>query len=103
MATTTGAARVLFNVFEETDPIAIPTSSETLTASTCWLEEIVITGVTSTATVTITDGNDVPIISAITMDPGTIYQKDFGSRKMPAGIKWIASGAGPVGYLRWKR
>ena len=103
MATTTGPALVLFGVHEETDPIAIPAVTEVLTATTCWLEEIVLTGATASRTVTITDGNDVPIISGITMDVGTIYQKELGSRKMPNGIKWVASGAGPIGYLRWKR
>lgn len=103
MPTTVQPARANFSVFEETVPVAVPTSSETLTAVDCWLEELTLSGTATSGNVTITDGSDVPILNAITIDNGTIYQKILGARYMPGGIKWSSSAAGPVGFLRWKR
>ena len=104
MPTIVQPARSTFNVWQETVPVSVPNAaSETLVTTDVWIEELVLTGTAaSVVTVTITDGSDVPLIKDISLAKGDMYQKILGARYCPGGIKWQASAAGIVGFIRWK-
>lgn len=104
MPTNIESGRANFNVWQEAGPDYIPQTQEAVSLLTVWVEEITLTGTTgASVTVTVTDGNDLPLVKDVPLAKGEIYQKVLGARKCPGGIKWSASAdLSVVGFVRWK-
>lgn len=87
----------------ETVPEVIPGGGgEVLIASDVHVLEIHLNA-SAAATVTINDGNGLPIVPAtLPMSAKTEYIQEFTGRLCPLGMSWTSSdGASIVGYIRW--
>lgn len=91
-----------FGLRRHLEPDFVPSSATDVVGADCYVEEIVLTGVTS-ATVTIWDKQATPklLASAVSVDAGDVLVMRFDGRYCPGGVRWQASAANAcVGYMR---
>lgn len=91
---------------QEIIPVAVPTSAEDVISESVYLEFMHLTnGGSATVDVTINDKQGTPLeVFRVTVDPKAPVSWNPGHRRYcPGGIRWSASAAGVIGYLKWSK
>ena len=87
-------------------PVAVPTSAEDVSVGDLYLEELQFTNTSGAAlTITVTDkqGSPLSILDTMSIDTKALYIMSFHSRWCPGGLRWVASGSGIVGYVKFRQ